>query len=139
MSYLQGRKSSNHPTCEELISILSHLLTISKRTFIVVDALDECAENERDLGLLVFLEHLCALTRSDHTDTRLFVASRPEPDIARCMKRLAPQNLDFHDEAQHRDELLNYITHQLEREAYRWLGDAKAQAVFTLNEKADGM
>lgn len=140
LDYLLGERSSGPPTDDKLSDMLLRLLTLSGPTFIVIDALDECPEHERDPGLLDFLEVICGLTGDDRLDFHLFLTSRPERDIERCMSRLATQSLNFHDDKQHRDDLYHHIRTQLNRrDVYLWSDNVNAKVQLALNEKANGM
>lgn len=143
LTYLLGEcssvRSDQPPTYEKLLAMLSHLLCLSGRTFVVIDALDECPESERDKDLLRLLEHLCALDK-DKKDLHLFATSRPETDIQDYMTRFSPISLSFHDTAQHKAELDDFITAQLAVPKLHWWPDVlKLKVQKILHEKSNGM
>lgn len=143
LAYLQRECSSGRPdqppTYEKLLVMLSRLLCLSGRTFIVIDALDECPESERDKNLLRFLEHLCALDR-EKKDLHFFVTSRPATDIQDYILQFSPHSLSFHDAVQHKAELDHFIAAQLaEAELHWWSDGLKLKVQRTLSEKSNGM
>ncbi|KZV60933.1 hypothetical protein PENSPDRAFT_693837 [Peniophora sp. CONT] len=151
MTYLKDerqRYSDSSPTYDELLDLLSHLLSLSIRPFIVIDALDECPKEARDgtglgptKGLLGFLKHLCGLHR-DRNDFHLFATSRREPNIEYYLDPLATHRLGLHDNDEHNTELSRYIFTQLSDERlYHWSKDntIKAKAGKILIKKSGGM
>lgn len=123
--------------------MLLSLLSLSGRTIIIIDALDECPEPARDTGLLSFLEHLHTLQTRIDIDLRVLVASRLEPDIRDRMPALATRTLNFHDAVQHREDISDYIAGQLFDRGSRlysgWSDDTKEQARRVLIERSNGM
>lgn len=143
LSYLTQQRSSypsgEHPTYEKLLLMLSRLLGLSGPTFLVIDALDECPEPERDNGLASFLEHLCQVD-SGEKDLHLLVTSRPESDIQGHMSRFATHSLSFHDCVPHQAELKDFISaHISENKSYRWSDELKKQVQEIVCEKSNGM
>ncbi|KZV61419.1 hypothetical protein PENSPDRAFT_298261 [Peniophora sp. CONT] len=137
------RRSFDFPVYERLVSILSSLLSLSGRTIIIIDALDECPEPARDSGLLSFLEHLHTLQTRLDIDLRVLVASRLEPDIRDRMPALATHTLNFHDAVRHREDISDYISDQLFDRGSRlysgWSDGVKEQARQVLIERSNGM
>lgn len=100
---LQGRHSrpGSQPTVNELIELLNCTLTILKgNVYIVFDALDECAHEERQGQRGLLLNCIKALV-STNTNLHLLVTSRPEPDISILLDDIATHslNIDNHIEA----------------------------------------
>jgi hypothetical protein len=63
------------------------------KSFIVIDALDECLPEDDERGRVVScLEHIQATAK----ESRLFVSSRTEPDIASALEELGATNVSMH-------------------------------------------
>ena len=119
--------------------MLSQMLCLSGRTFIIIDALDECPESARDEGLLRLLEHIC-IVGSDKKDVHLLVTSRPETDIQGIMAYFSPRSLSFHDAMQHKEELDHFISMQLADQKLSWWSrELTARVYDTLQERSNGM
>ena len=143
MNYLQNERSSGRsdqlPTFEKLLDMLSKMLCSSGRTFIVIDALDECPESARNDGLLRLLQHICTID-SDKKDAHLLVTSRPETDIQGIMAHLPRRSLSFHDTVRHKEELDHFISSQLTDQRLSWWSrELKAHVYDTLRKRSNGM
>ncbi|KZV62942.1 hypothetical protein PENSPDRAFT_758344 [Peniophora sp. CONT] len=150
LSYLQEQRrlSSGSPTYDKLLNMFTHLISLSIRPFLVIDALDECPKEAREgpglgpnKGLLGFLKYLCGL-HTDRDDFHLFATSRRETDIEYYLGPLATHRLGFHDNGEHNAELSRYIAAQLSDDRlYLWSkNDAlKSLAERILIEKSGGM
>lgn len=143
-SYLRAKRSSRSPTYEELLGLLSGLLGSSGRTFIVIDALDECPERARDsTGLLRFFEHLRGLRSQDNIDLRLLMTSRPEIDLRDCMTPLATHTLNVNAAADHIEDMKIYLSTRLfgpeSQSFWKWDADVKWRVYNFLTQRSDGM
>ncbi|KZV70938.1 hypothetical protein PENSPDRAFT_428839 [Peniophora sp. CONT] len=140
LKYLKGELTPDHPTDEKLRIMLVDLLALSGRTFLAIDALDECPERARDKDLLTCLEYICGLSGND-IDLRVLVTSRPEPDIRDCMSRLATYVLSLYDTDEHNDELNDYVSTRLSgmRSFRQWSVERRAKVQQTLVKKSEGM
>ncbi|KZV72459.1 hypothetical protein PENSPDRAFT_358335 [Peniophora sp. CONT] len=132
------RLLDDRSTFESLFAILSQLLHISGPVYLVLDALDECHEYAQHNGLLDFLGQICALKEDN---LRLFVTSRPEPDIRRTMDgKLATHRLSFHNDAHHEDDLRQHIQARISDNIFdKWSNTVKETAQQDLLKKANGM
>ena len=119
--------------------MLSKMLCLSGRTFIVIDALDECPESLRDDGLLRLLQHIC-IVDGDKKNVHLLATSRPETDIQGIMPHLSPRSLSFHDAVQHKEELDRFISSQLmDHKLSWWSHELIIQVYSTLRKGSNGM
>ena len=141
--YLQEQRHIDLPVYEQLLSMLSRLLVLSGRTFVAIDALDECPEPARDTGLLGFLQHLRILHTVKNINLHALVVSRQEPDIQDRMLQLATHALNFGDAMQHMEEIDKHIQSQLysgQSRSYRgWTDDMKGHVRNVLIRKSNGM
>jgi NACHT domain len=71
---------------EVLVDILTLLLSSPSKAYLVIDALDECNEQERD-GFLTFLGEIKSAACGNYN---IFITSRPETDIQRKIGDLSP-------------------------------------------------
>lgn len=72
-----------------LADILALLLSSPQKTYLVVDALDECSEHERESFLTSFEEIISAASGNYN----VFITSRPETGIQRKMDKLHPMRV----------------------------------------------
>ncbi|VDB86865.1 unnamed protein product [Peniophora sp. CBMAI 1063] len=138
LQYLNGfgPSSAPSPTYEKLLEMFSHLLSLSGRTFLVIDALDECPESSRDKGL----GKLLSTIRNQGNDLRTLVTSRPKPDIRKCLAPSVTYTLGFHECAKHVQDLSHYINTRLSDEVFsRWPEGIKRTAQDTLIKDSRGM
>ncbi|KZV59812.1 hypothetical protein PENSPDRAFT_760316 [Peniophora sp. CONT] len=112
LDYLKGQRSLHTLSCDELLPLLSQLLSLSGPTVIVIDALDECPERARE-GLLKLIKHLHSLRSNDAVDLRVLVTSRPENDIQSCLSFIATHTLNVNVAREHTEDIMNYISTQL--------------------------
>lgn len=123
------------PDDRKLLGSLETMLDVCGPVFIVVDALDECTEAERDHAL----PRLRQLVRPR---LHLLVTSRPESDIKHYMKtlELATHSLSLQDAALHSATLKAYVSTQLHLSYYKyWSDDVKEKALQRLVSKSNGM
>ena len=112
-----------------------------RELFVVVDALDECIEDNRPEIVSVFREMLLSLPL-----VKVFVTSRPETDITRFMEDAGTPTLKV-DASFMGPDIEKFVTDEvrdlrLGRNGVRLYikSDALAEeVVHTLTEKADGM
>ncbi|KAK9784357.1 putative NACHT domain-containing protein [Seiridium cardinale] len=77
--YDRHQRLGSRPTTNEIFNALQRVITGFSRTFVVVDALDECATSEGTQSKLITT--LLELQRN--TQARILATSRPIPDITR--------------------------------------------------------
>jgi hypothetical protein len=113
------------------------MLHVLPRTYIVLDALDECPESIRlaPTGLLFTLKKLVDLN-VDHL--RLFATSRPVFDIRAQIMSIPHVELNINFSSQHTDNLSAFISREIAD--YRdWAELDKKKVSDGLRSKADGM
>ncbi|VDB86734.1 unnamed protein product [Peniophora sp. CBMAI 1063] len=138
-SRLPGRT----PTLDDLLDLLSGILPLCGKIFVIIDALDECPERARDSTLLDFLGRLCEIQKDDAIDLRLLVVSRPELDIRDRMLKLYTHALDIRDAHTHTDEIYNHISAELHNGKstyyHGWSEDLTKRVHAALMKKSNGM
>ena len=142
--YSAHRHGKQSPSDEELIQCLKDLLQLSGQApiFLVVDALDECA-NPSGLSsprqeLLILLEEL---VDSRLPNLRICVTSRPEADIRPVLEPLTFRSISLHDESGQMKDIEDYIKSVVynNRKTRRWKPEHKQLVVDVLSKRADGM
>ncbi|KAL8655694.1 MAG: hypothetical protein Q9226_002942 [Calogaya cf. arnoldii] len=90
------RASGHQPTTKVLLSTLHSAIDSNrKKTFLVLDALDEYPENGRQ----ELLAAIIMLRNSEHDDIHILVTSRMEYDIEHTLEAEATQKLSIHGPA----------------------------------------
>ena len=142
--YSTHRHGKQCPSDEELIRCLKDLLQLPGQApiFLVVDALDECA-NPSALSsprqeLLILLEEL---VDSRLPNLRICVTSRPEADIRPVLEPLTFRSISLHDESGQMKDIEDYIKSVVynNRKTRRWKPEHKQLVVDVLSKRADGM
>jgi len=118
----------SQPTVKSLQATLILILEAFDDVYIVLDALDECAER-RDL--------LKWITEMKKDKLHLLVTSRPEEDIAMRLRLLEPDNVCMEPELV-KSDIARYIDSVLDEEN-QWSNDMKVTIKSTLLERAGGM
>lgn len=73
------------PGYTELHDVLARMTKHFDKVFLVLDALDECTEDQRR-ELLEALSGIVSPENSNHGNVKLFITSRREPDIQRAFE-----------------------------------------------------
>ena len=153
--YNHAQSERAHLVCSALSTIIRHEadegIVIFTRTLelvndladIVIDALDECSDDDREETLLSFLNELVSSGKTG--DVRIFVTSRPESDIKEFfrMHDTCTHTESLHTE-EHRNTLRRFISLELQKPKYGperlgWSHEFRAQVARTLLEKSDDM
>ena len=120
------------PTLAELQTLLITLCNERRRTFVVVDALDECEAMQQRRHFLPLLKSL------PYGSTRLFVTSRPNNEDIRRVFVMAPQ---VQIEAPG-SEIQRFVTEKMqEREEFieRVTPVLREEIISTISARASGM
>ena len=128
------------PDTEQLTSLLRQLLETMPSTFIVVDALDECSEDDENSERTGVLEALKEIKSSTKGTFNIFVASRPEADIKLEMDEMC--DIDLKIQAASVDEDIRlHVCSCLEKDKKlrRWPKDVKKEIEDRLTSDANGM
>ena len=121
-----------------LTAILKALAEYFDKTYIVLDALDECTGSER-AHVLRFLEEMKSWNLPA---LRVFATSRPEQDIDVVMENLCASRFDLHGETSRVDHDIRQFLESLLRDDFYlrdWGAREKAMIVETLVQRAGGM
>jgi hypothetical protein len=129
-------RQGHQPTQEALIDTLYSIAERTHRTFIVIDALDECTELDEALDLLL------ALVDGSRTILSILVTSRELDDIGEALKDVPPHKLKHMSIQNRRDnaDIDLFIRTQVEknRKLRRWRNQ-KSQIINVLSDGAHGM
>ena len=125
------------PTLDDLQNTLLRILGGFSSTFIVLDALDECADREKLLDLIQTVS-LVNLEKDINLGSHLIVTSRPEQEIEDKFKSY--HYIDLVEESENHD-LVAYLDYQLQNDTdlRKWNSDTQEQIKLTLIKQADGM
>jgi hypothetical protein len=132
--YHSCHDGGSQPSVQSLQSVLLTILEAFDDVYIVLDALDECAERK---DLLKWIKQMTSWKRSK---LHLLTTSRPEEDIAKHLRLLDPdhvyikQDLVTHDIEMYIDCILDG-----EDSFEQWGNKTKAIIKNTLLENAGGM
>jgi hypothetical protein len=121
----------SQPTSKALQDVLIVILEAFGDVYIVLDALDECAER-KDL-----LKWVTAMASWRKGKLHLLATSRPEEDIAKQLRSLAPYHVRMEPDLVMSD-VTRYIDSILQAED-RWNDEIKSIIKSTLLENAGGM
>ena len=121
------------PTLDDLQNTLQRILDGFSSTFIILDALDECAERKKILNWIQTF-----ILEKDDLRLHLIVTSRPEHEIEKGFKFC--HYLDLVEESEN-DDLIAYLDYQLQNDPdlQKWNSDTQKQIKLTLMRQADGM
>ncbi|KAH8672104.1 ankyrin repeat-containing domain protein [Tricladium varicosporioides] len=128
------------PSLPQLVRALACLCSQHSTYFLVIDALDECKQNDEDEQRLLVLEALRDIRASATGTLNIFVASRPEADIAREMADLCNISLDIQAALVDEDIRL-HVRSCLEKDVRlkRWPKNVKEEIEEKLTTEANGM
>jgi len=130
--YHEFKAKGSRPSMAEYSKILCQILqTLDKRVFIVVDALDECSDDDRG-DFLAELEKL---------PVRLFCTTRDIPEIIYLFHNNVTQ-LSVHNQVKAtKEDIKTYLQSEMKKRASLAALNPSlaADIVRVINEKADGM
>ena len=142
--YADSSSGARKPTRNSLSKCLKDMLSLPEqgRTFIVIDALDECPNisgtpSARE-EVLDLIEELVDL---ELPNLHLCVTSRPEIDIRTVLDPLTSLRISLHEETGQREDILEYIKSivRSDRRMRKWKEEDKQLVIGALSDKADGM
>jgi hypothetical protein len=122
------------PSVESLQAALLLILEAFNDVYIVLDALDECAERE---DVLKWIKQTTVWRKSK---LHLLATSRPEEDIARHLQLLDPDHVNINQDLAGRD-IERYINSMLydEDSFGKWSDEINANIKNTILKSAEGM
>ena len=132
--YAHCGNGHQEPTLDDLQDTLQRILNGFSSTFIILDALDECAEREK---LFNWIQTLI-LKKDINLGLHLIVMSRPEQEIEDKFRSYL--YLDLVEESEN-DDLEEYLDYELDNDSdlQKWNSDTQEQIKLTLMKQADGM
>ena len=132
--YAHCGNGHQEPTLDDLQMTLQRILDGFSSTFIILDALDECAEREK---LLTWI-HTFILEKDMNLGLHLIVTSRLEQEIEAKFNYY--HYLDLVEESDNHD-LMAYLDYQLQNDSdlQKWNSEIQEQIKLTLMKQADGM
>ena len=142
--YSAHRHGKQSPSGEELVQCLNDLLQLPGQVpiFLIVDALDECANTSALSSprqeVLTLLEQL---VDSQLPNLRICVTSRPEADIRPVLEPLTFRSISLHEESGQMNDIEDYIKSVVNsnRKMRRWKPEQKQLVIDVLSRRADGM
>jgi hypothetical protein len=117
-------------------------LPVQVPIYIVVDALDECANNT---GMPTpreeVLDLVKNLVRLRVPNLHIGVTSRPEIDIQSALELLTSLRVSLHNQSGQKKDIVDYITSVVysDTKIRRWREEDRKLVIETLSERANGM
>ena len=142
--YVEHDEGSRHPSDDELAGCLKDILKHPGHApvYVIVDALDECPNTSAVQSPRAKVLNLVeGLIKSQISNLRICVTSRPETDIKGVLDALTFRSVSLHDEGGQNRDIGDYInsviyTHPKNR---RWKAEHKLLVIDVLTKKANGM
>ena len=122
------------PSDEQLQNVLCDILDRFLQAYIVIDALDECADREKTLR---WANKLISDTKHKLTNLHIVVTSRQERDIDEIFAALDPCSIDV-GEAYTKD-IVKYLKLQTESKFMKYDGNMQAKIKTELEKHAEGL
>ncbi len=138
LSFSSCNKGERQPSRDDLLLILKEMIKGYNKTYIILDALDECLDRP---DLLEVIEHIHEWKLPQ---LHMLVTSRMLTDIEEVLEpMIEPRNRICIQSAAVNSDIEIYVDYRLrnDRKLSRWIKHPKAQEEIknTLKEKADGM
>ncbi|KAI3320295.1 hypothetical protein HD806DRAFT_240260 [Xylariaceae sp. AK1471] len=129
---------SQFPLDEDVNATLAGLLSESKHTYIIVDAVDECPNQVDQTTIIKFLEGLC---KSSHGGTHVLVTSRRELNIESSITEMEiDKSIVLMEAEKVNTDIKSYLLDSLGRQPWKsWPARLKKKVAKTLTSKADGV
>ena len=142
--YTEHDEGSRDPNTGALAECLKDLLKCPGHApiYLIVDALDECPNTSAipspRARVLSLIEELI---RSQLSNLRICVTSRPETDIKVVLDPLRVCSVSLHDEGGQKEDINSYIESiiTMHPKNRRWKAEDKQLVIEVLTQKADGM
>ena len=125
------------PTLDDLQNTLLRILDGFSSTFIILDALDECADREKLLNWIQ-TDILENLKKDMNLGLHLIVTSCPEQEVEDKFK--CYHYIDLAEESENHD-LVAYLDYQLQNDSdlQKWNFETQEQIKLKLMKQADGL
>jgi hypothetical protein len=142
--YSEYANGSRHPSDDALARCLKDLLKLPGHppVYLIVDALDECPNTSSiPSPRSDVLNLIKGLIKSEISNLRVSVTSRPEMDIKDALDPLIFRSVSLHDEGGQKNDIEEYITFVINTDPNnkRWRAEDKRLVIDVLTRKADGM
>lgn len=133
--HYQANKEERQFSTNECKTLLCKLVNSYPRTTLILDAMDECEEEDRkDL-----LDILFSLARGGEHPVKIFIASRPETGIH---AHPGFRNLVEIGTSDNKRDIENYIEQRLSQQAGQWVSvsdNVKEKVKSTITDQSNGM
>lgn len=103
--------NASNPGYTELQSVLIGISKCFEKVFLVLDALDECADDQRR-EIFEVLQSIVSPGKTNHGNVKLFVTSRREQDIQRAFKSFPIIEIEAEKV---NEDIESYVTAQLDQ------------------------
>jgi hypothetical protein len=133
---------ARRPTVIALKKCIKDMLSLPEQgpIYIVVDALDECANSGTPSARREVTELIKELVGLKLPDVYLCVASRPEIDIQMVLESLEPLQVSLDDEMGQKGDIIAYIEYTVRSNSTpEWTERDQELVIYTLSQKANGM
>jgi ankyrin repeat protein len=122
------------PSVNQLQDVLRNILDGFSHTYIVIDALDECADCKETL---IWVKELVSGTNRPAENLHIIVTSRPEPDIKKVFEVLDPHSIDI-VEATTKQDIIKYLKVQMNLKFEGCDESTREEIESALRERAEG-
>ncbi|KAJ5767256.1 uncharacterized protein N7511_004872 [Penicillium nucicola] len=132
--YKQCRKEGSTFSLSQCKQQIQLSIDIFDRTTIVIDAMDECDADSRD----VLIDALKAFIAQSENSVRIFISSRPDPDIENQMENTPNLPINASD---NKSDIHKYLIAELERitKKKRFVQNMKEDIINALLDRCQGM
>ncbi|KDR66819.1 hypothetical protein GALMADRAFT_80503, partial [Galerina marginata CBS 339.88] len=122
------------PSVNQLQDVLCNILDGFSDAYVVIDALDECADREETL---VWINRLVLDTNRAVENLHIMVTSRPERDIEEGFGTIDPHAIDVANATANQD-IIKYLEHQMELKLKGYNENTRTEIKCSLRDHADG-
>jgi hypothetical protein len=132
--YTKNQNGERQPTADDQIATLKYMIAGFQHSYIILDALDECLDQE---GLLCFIEEIVSWKIDNF---HLLVTSRKQQAIEDCLKSIVSHNIHIQRSLVDAD-IRTHIREQLKNDLKlnQWPAGILAEIETVLMESANGM
>lgn len=132
--YIQNDRGAKQPDKERVLSTLLSALQSAHRTYLIIDALDECSQREEMLDVISNIHQRCS------SQISILVASRDEYDIREKLTTLKSDDIGIQDAVVDSDIRLHVNRCLIEdKKLSKWPIEVKKEIEDVLVEGAHGM
>ncbi|KAG6912639.1 hypothetical protein DXG01_013184, partial [Tephrocybe rancida] len=122
------------PLVNQLQDVLRNILDGFSHAYLVIDALDECANREETL---VWVSRVISDTDRAADNLHIMVTSRPERDIEEVLGMFDPGAIDVGNTTANQD-IIKYLEHQMQLKLKRYNKNMREEIMSSLREHAEG-